>query len=370
MRTTNHSIGAIVFPALALLAAGVFAFGEHWISHLSPAYAFVAPSVAAIVLVGAVFATLHYAEIVGARVGEPYGTLILTIAVTIIEVVIMASMIEHGSDDPTEAREAVFSAIMIVCNGLVGICLVLGGFRHREQELNPMGANAYLAVLIALAVLTLILPNYTTSTFGPTLSPAQLSFISVLAVLLYCSFLFMQTVRHRSYFVDVIAAGASLHGEALPTNQQTSFALLGLGASLVGVALLAEHVVPGLEDGLQWLGIEDVNPVTGAAVATLVLLPESLNSIRAATRNALQTALNGALGSVVATIGLTVPAVAALSLWNDRDIAFGLDKRDSVMLMVTLMLSIVSFGSGRTNVLTGLVHLVVFATYVFLLFVP
>jgi Ca2+:H+ antiporter len=265
----------------------------------------------------------------------------------------MASMIEHGSEDPTEAREAVFSAIMIVCNGLVGLCLVLGGFRHKEQELHPMGANAYFAALIALSVLTLVLPNYTTSTFGPTLSPGQLAFISELSVLLYGSFLFIQTVRHRAYFIDVAVAAAG-HSEPRPSNLSTGFPLLGLGASLAGVALLAERVVPGLEEGVTRLGVEDVNPVTGAAAATLVLLPESLNSIRAAARNALQSALNGALGSVVATIGLTVPAVAALSLWNDRDIAFGLDKRDSVMLLLTLMLSVVSFGAGRTNVLTGL----------------
>lgn len=368
MQASNHSIRAVLFPVLALIAAGAFTYGAGWISRLPPNAAFAPPVIAAILLIGVVFATLHHAEIVGARLGEPLGTLVLTISVTIIEVAIIGSMIEHGSEDPTEAREAVFSAIMIICNGLVGLCLLLGGFRHKEQELHPMGANAYLAVLIALSVLTLILPNYTTSTFGPTLSPAQLAAVSALSVVLYGSFLFIQTVRHRSYFVDV-AAAAGLR-EARPTIKQTGFALLGLGASLVGVAVLGEQVVPGLEEGLTWLGVEDVNPVTGAAVATLVLLPESLNSIRAATRNALQTALNGALGSVVATIGLTVPAVAALSLWNDRDIAFGLDKRDSVMLMLTLMLSVVSFAAGRTNVLTGLVHLVVFATYVLLLFVP
>lgn len=232
-----------------------------------------------------------------------------------------------------------------------------------------MGASAYLAVLIALSILTLILPNYTTSTRGSMLSQAQLGFVSVLSMLLYASFLFIQTVRHRSYFLDAHAAALG-HGEGKPTRGETLFSAVGLGASLLGVSLLAERVIPALEEGLRWTGVEEVNPITGALVSALVLLPESLNSIRAARRNALQTSLNGALGSVVATIGLTVPAVALMSLATDREIMFGLNERDSAMLLLTLMLSVVSFGAGRTNVLTGLVHLVVFATYVFLLFVP
>lgn len=369
MQAGRITVGAIIFPVLALMLAGALSFGERWLSSVPASLAFVPASLAALVLIGAVFAALHHAEILGARLGEPYGTLVLTISVTIIEVAIMASMIEYGDEDPTEAREAVFSAIMIVCNGLVGLCLLLGGFRHREQELHPMAASAYLAILVALSVLTLILPDYTTSSYGPTLSTSQLVFVSVLSVLLYGAFLFMQTVRHRSYFLDVHAAALG-HGAEMPLRTLTVFATLGLGACLLGVALLAERVVPGLEEALQWAGVEDVNRVTGAAVAMLVLLPESLNSVRAAARNALQTSLNGALGSVVATIGLTVPAVALLSIATDRDIVFGLEKRDTVLLLLTLLLSVVSFGAGRTNILTGLVHLVVFATYVFLLFVP
>ncbi|MGJ0393936.1 MAG: calcium:proton antiporter [Methylocystis sp.] len=369
MQGGRITIGGVIFPVLALGLAGVFRATEDWLQNMHSAIAFAPPLISAIIIVGAVFATLQHAEIVGAKVGEPLGTLVLTISVTIIEVVIMASMISHGAEDPTEAREAVFSAIMIVCNGLVGLCLLLGGFRHGEQELHPMGASAYLAVLIALSILTLILPNYTITTPGPSLSRAQLGFVSVLSILLYGSFLFIQTVRHRSYFMDVHAAALG-HGEGKPTLGETLFSFVGLGASLLGVSLLAERVIPALEDALTRAGVAEVNSVTGAAVAALVLLPESLNSIRAAARNALQTSLNGALGSVVATIGLTVPAVVLMSLAINRDIVFGLDQRDSAMLMLTLMLSVVSFGAGRTNVLTGLVHLVVFATYVFFLFIP
>ncbi|PPD43726.1 MAG: ionic transporter [Methylocystis sp.] len=369
MQGATTSVGRYVFPGLALFFAGAFSAAESWVDLNHPALDFALPLVAGIFVIGAVFATLDHAEVLGARVGEPLGTLVLTISVTVIEVAMIASMIAHGAEDPTEARETVFSAIMIVCNGLVGLCLLLGGFRHGEQELQPMGASAYLAVLIALSVLTLIMPNFTTSTEGPTLTAAQLTFVSVLSLLLYGAFLFIQTVRHRSYFIDAHAAALG-HSEEKPTLRRTGIAAAGLAASLLAVALLAQRVVPGLEEGLAWAGVKAVNPVTGAAVAALVLMPESLNSIRAARRNALQTSLNGALGSVVATIGLTVPAVALMSLATGDEIKFGLDKRDSAMLMLTLMLSVVSFGSGRTNVLTGLVHLVVFATYVFFLFIP
>lgn len=230
-----------------------------------------------------------------------------------------------------------------------------------------MGASAYLAVLIALSVMTLILPNYTRSTYGPTLSTSQLAFVSTLSVLLYGAFLFIQTIRHRTYFLDSNGVGES---HERPSERQTFVALVWLGASLLGVVFLSETVTVDIENALRYVGVEDVNAVTGAATALLVLLPESLNAIRAAMRNALQTALNGALGSILATIGLTVPAVSAVSLVNENELILGLDSRDSVMLMLTLMLSVVSFGAGRTNVLTGFVHLVVFATYVFLLFVP
>ncbi len=363
------TMGSVLFPALALVYAGLFAATSGWIENFHPSMAFVAPLMAAVLVIGSVFAALRHAEIVSARLGEPLGTLVLTISVTIIELAIMTSMVAHGADDPTEAREAVFSAIMIVCNGLVGLCLLLGGFRHGEQELQPMGASAYLAVLIALSLLTLIIPNYTTSSYGPTLSPAQLVFVSVLSILLYGAFLFIQTIRHRSYFLDAHIAALGVE-EHKPTRGMTAYAMIGLVASLLGVSLLAQRVIPGLEEAVAWVGVVEVNPVTGACVALLVLLPESLNSIRAAHRNALQSSLNGALGSVVSTIGLTVPTVALLSLSTGREIVFGLGHRDAVMLALTLLLSVVSFGAGRTNAFTGLVHLVVFATYAFFLFFP
>lgn len=364
-----YARGAVLFPMLGLMAATGFFFCAPWHQSAPPAVLFAIAAIAAVLLIGAVFAALDHAEIVGVWLGEPYGTLVLTIAVTIIEVAALASMIAHGADDPTEAREAVFSAIMIICNGLVGLCLLLGGFRHGEQELQQMGARAYLAVLIALSVLTLIIPDYTTSAAGPRLTSVQLVFISFLSLILYGAFLFIQTVRHRSYFLDARSA-AKGHFDARPTTQQALYAGVGLVASLIGVVILADHVVPAMEEGFEWLHVRNVNAASGAALAALVLLPESLNAIRAASRNALQTALNCALGSVVATIGLTVPAIAFFCLLTGHDIVFGLEKRDTMMLWLTLMLSLVSFGAGRTNVLTGLVHLVVFAAYVFFIFVP
>lgn len=361
---------ATIFPIAGLALAFALARGEQYFAMLPGSLAFAPGAAALILLIGCVLATLQHAEVASERFGEPIGTLFLTIAVTLIEVAIIVSMIEHGSDDPTEAREALFSAIMIVCNGVVGICLLLGAVKHHEQELHPLGASAYLAVLIALSILTLILPNYTRSTFGPTLSPLQLGFFGALSAFLYAAFLFIQTVRHRSYFMEISSALVDRRHAGRPTAKQTGFALLWLLASLLGVVFLSRRVVADLEDSVRGLGVEDVNAVSGAAVALLVLLPESLNAIRAAMRNALQTALNSALGSVLATVGLTVPAIAFVSLATDHDLVLGLEKRDMVMLILTLMLSIVSFGTGRTNVLTGIVHLVVFSAYVFLLFVP
>lgn len=369
MHSPRRSLGGILFPALGLALALVLNKGEHLVASLPGSVAFAPGALAFILLIGCVLATLSHAEVVSAKLGEPFGTLFLTIAVTIIEVSIVVSMVESGSDDPTEAREAVFAAIMIVCNGLVGACLLLGGMRHREQEVHPMGASAYLAVLTALSVMTLVLPNYTRSTQGPTLTSLQLAFVSTVSVVLYGAFLFIQTVRHRSYFLEIKEIPGEIP-EKKPSEWQTFVALILLGASLLCVVFLARPVTANIEDQLREMGVEDVNAVAGAAMALLVLLPESLNAIRAAMRNALQTALNGALGSILATIGLTVPAVSAVSLLGDHELILGLDGRDTVLLTLTLALSIVSFGAGRTNVFTGFVHLVVFATYIFLLFVP
>jgi Ca2+:H+ antiporter len=353
---------------LAIILVIAFARGEPVLAALPTHARAAAAGLATAVLIGSVFAALHYAEIVGARLGEPLGTLALTISVTIIEVAVVASMMLHGENNPTLARQAVYSVVMIVCTGLVGICLLAGALRYREQEVQPKGTSAFLAVLIALSVLTLILPNYTISAREGSLSSSQLAFVSGISVLLYGAFLFIETVRHRSDFVEVSAMEPlPLHK---PSWRRSSIALIWLILSLAGVVLLSKNVAAGIENALAAISPTQADAIVGAVIALLILLPESLGAIKAATRNALQTSLNGALGSALATIGLTVPAVATVSLATGRQITLGLSDRDTVLLLLTLVLSLVSFGTGRTNVLTGLVHLVVFATFIFLLIVP
>ena len=324
-------------------------------------------------LLATVFAALHHAEIVAARLGEPAGTLVLTIAVTVIEVSIIVSMMLHGANNPTLAREAVFSVVMIIGSGVVGICLTVGALSYREQELRQQGTTAFLSVLIALSVLALILPNYAGDGRAGAFGTGQLIFICAAAASLYGAFLLMQTGRHREDFVDA-ARQPTEHGGDLahhrPTMRDTLISLVFLLAGLLAVVLLAKLVAASVEDALAALKVPGPDRIVGALIACLVLLPETIAAIRAALANNLQRSLNIALGSALATIGLTIPSVAAVSLFSGYDITLGLDSADSVLLILTLALSIVSFGTGRTNLMTGLVLLVVFATYLVLLVSP
>ncbi|AZO01106.1 ionic transporter [Mesorhizobium sp. M9A.F.Ca.ET.002.03.1.2] len=312
-----------------------------------------------------IFVVLDHAEAVARRVGEPYGTLVLTIAVTAIEVSIIVSMMLHGENNPTLARESVFSTVMITSTGVVGTCLTLGGWRHRKQTIVRQGTSAYLAVLIALTVMTLILPTYTRATDPGTFSAAQLGFVSALSVLLYTGFLFAQTVRHRDDFLE--AHGASTR--AAPHESISASALL-LVIGLIGIVMLAEQVAASVEDALIAYQVTQADAIVGALIAGLVLMPESVSAVRAALNNELQRGLNVAMGSACATIGLTIPAVAAASLLTGRGLTLGLPASDTVLLVLALFISSVSFSNERTTFLTGLVHLVVFFTYVFLIFVP
>ncbi|TIL82295.1 MAG: calcium:proton antiporter, partial [Mesorhizobium sp.] len=307
------------------------------------------------------------AEAVARRVGEPYGTLVLTFAVTAIEVSIIVSMMLHGENNPTLARESVFSTVMITCTGVVGLCLVLGGWRHRKQAIVRRGTSAYLAVLIALTVMTLILPTYTRTTDPGTFSAAQLGFVSVLSVLLYAAFVFAQTVRHRDDFIerqarDVLIASAPHEGI------YASAVLLFIG--LIGIVMLAEQVTASVEDALVAYQVTQADSIVGALIAGLVLMPEAISAVRASLSNELQRGLNVALGSACATIGLTIPAVAAASLLTGRGLTLGLPAADAVLMVLALFVCNVSFSTERTTFLTGMVHVVVFLTYVFLIFVP
>lgn len=332
-------------------------------------------SLSARILVGAlssaimfttIFVVLDHAEAVARRVGEPYGTLVLTFAVTAIEVSIIVSMMLHGENNPTLARESVFSTVMIASTGVVGTCLALGGWRHRKQAIVRQGTSAYLAVLIALTIMTLILPTYTQATGPGTFSAAQLGFVSVLSVLLYASFVFAQTVRHREDFVEGQAHGVSLR--TAPHESVFAGALLLL-IGLIGIVMLAEQVAASVEDTLVAYQVTQADSIVGALIAGLVLMPEAISAVRASLNNE-QRGLNVAMGSACATIGLTIPAVAAASLLTGRGLTLGLPATDTVLLILALFICNVSFSTERTTFLTGAVHIVVFLTYIFLIFVP
>jgi Ca2+:H+ antiporter len=314
-----------------------------------------------------IFVVLDHAEAVARRVGEPYGTLVLTFAVTAIEVSIIVSMMLHGENNPTLARESVFSTVLITSTGVVGMCLALGGWRHRKQAILRQGTSAYLAVLIALTVMTLILPTYTQTTDPGTFSAAQLGFVSVLSVLLYASFVFAQTVRHREDFIQGQPHDVSVR--AAPHENISASALL-LMAGLIGIVMLAEQVAASVEDTLVTYQVTQADSIVGAMIAGLVLMPEAISAVRASLKNELQRGLNVAMGSACATIGLTIPGVAAASLLTGRGLTLGLPAADAVLLVLALFICNVSFSTERTTFLTGMVHLVVFFTYAFLIFIP
>lgn len=311
------------------------------------------------VLFGAIFAAVYHAEVIAHRTGEPYGTLLLTAAVTIIEVALIASVMMSGADgSATLARDTVFAVVMTVCTGLTGLCILIGGLRYREQSFRVSGASAYLTVLLVLATLTLILPNYAGRTPQSGYSSLQLAFVAIATLVLYGAFLYIQTVRHRDYFI-VPAAHHGWHFDPSPRRLAVSAALLMI--SLVALVLLSKKFAVVVEVGRDAVGAPP--SVTGLLVAILVLLPEGIAAVQAARSDALQKALNLALGSSLATIGLTFPAVALVALRLGNPTALGLDAAGTVLLCLTLLVSTMTFATGRTNVLHGIVHLVIFATF-------
>ncbi len=325
----------------------------------------------AALLAGTVFAAVHHAEVVAARVGEPFGSLVLAVAVTVIEVALIVSLILSGGPEKAAlARDTVFAAVMIVCNGIVGLCLLAGGARHGEQGFQVRGAAAALAVLATLATLTLVLPNYTLGAPGPVFTAAQLVFVGVVSLVLYGVFVFVQTVRHRDYFLSGRRDDDEDDGEPAvrPSPGMTLASLALLLVALAAVVLLAKFLSPPLQAGVAAAGLPAA--VVGVAIAALVLTPEGLAAVRAARADRLQTSLNLALGSALATIGLTIPAVAAASLLLGLDLVLGLDRKDTVLLVLTLFVATLTLGTGRTTVLQGAVHLVIFAVFLFLAAAP
>jgi Ca2+:H+ antiporter len=315
---------------------------------------------------GCCLSVVRHADHLAIRLGEPYGTLILTLAVTVIEVMSISSLVMHGAHNPALVRDTIFAVIMIVLNGMVGLSLLLGGWRHLEQQFNLLGANTYLGVIIPLTVFSLILPNYTRATAGPTLSTAQEVFVAVVSLGLYAVFLAVQTVRHRAYFRPG-DTDENLDHEVPKGGRHHP---LGHAALMVcymaPLVFLAEKFAGPIDSLLATLHAPA--SLGGAVVALLVATPEALSAIRAAAANRLQRSMNILLGSVLSTIGLTIPVMICISQSQGSKIVLGLQSGTAVMLVLTLAVSLVTFSSGRTNILQGAIHLVLFAAYIMLTF--
>jgi Ca2+:H+ antiporter len=328
-----------------------------------------------LLLGAAVFAAVHHAEVLALKLGEPFGSILLAVAVTVIEVALIVSILATGAPgSDAVARDTVFSAVMIVLNGIVGLCLVLGARRHYEQSFQLRAASAALAVLGTLAVLTLVLPNYTVATPGPHYSPFQLVFVGAVTLVLYAIFIFVQTIRHRDYFLDLPDDQEEAQDDSemamidKPSDRIAVISLVLLLVSLAAVVLLAKILSHPLDRAVEAAGLPQA--FVGVVIAAIVLLPEGMASVRAAMLNRLQNSMNLALGSAIASIGLTIPVVAVVSLMLDMKLVLGLSPGNTVLLLLTLFVSTLTLGTGKTNVLQGAIHLVIFAVFIVLAAVP
>jgi Ca2+:H+ antiporter len=319
-----------------------------------------------VVILGSALCVVRHADHLAQRLGEPYGTLILTLAVASIEVISLSAVILHGGSDPTLVRDSLLSVVMIILNGMAGLSLLIGAWRHREQQYNLQGANIYLGVIIPLVVLSLIMPSFTKTTPGPTLAFEQSIFLILASLGLYGAFLAVQTGRHRGYFIED-QGGPGDDGDGDTDNPRPTWqhAVLLL-CYMAPVVLLADELGRPVDYFIETLDVPTA--AGGLAIALLVATPEAIGAVRAAIGNHLQRAVNIFLGSVLATIGLTVPAMLIVSHLAHRSMILGVQGADQVMLLLTLAVSVVTFASGRTNVLQGAVHLLLFAAYLLLMF--
>ncbi len=348
------TIAAPVFAGAVLLAAGLGTGGI--------IVGFIALGVA-----GSVLAAVHHAEVIAHRVGEPYGTLVLALAVTLIEVALIVSlMAASGEEAAGLARDTVFAAVMIILNGIIGLCLLVGGLKHREQTFSLDGVSAALVALGAIVILTLVFPNYTVTTPGPYYSSSQLLLIGSGTLVIYGTFIFTQTIGHRQYFLqDDDQPG---HHSAPPGNAVVVLSSILLLLCLAAVVLLAKKLAPSLEAMVRHLGAPDA--LVGVIIAAIVLLPEATAALRAARANRLQISLNLALGSALASIGLTIPAVSFLSLYTNTQLRLGIDSKSSLLPMLSLFVAVIALRTGRTIILHGVVLLTVFVVYLFTTIVP
>ncbi len=319
-------------------------------------------------ILGSALAVVRHADRLAERLGEPYGTLILTLSITSIEVVSISAVMLHGADNPTLARDTLFAVTMIILNGMIGLSLLLGGWRRLEQHYNLQGANAYLGVIIPLGVLALVLPNFTLTTIGPTLAGSQELFLGISSVGLYVAFLILQTSRHRSYFAeaeDAVMPAVVGQEAALPSLPRHTLLLL---AYMIPVVFLAENLAVPVDYVVET--IKAPAALAGLAMAILVATPEAISAIRAASRDQLQRSVNISLGSVLSTIGLTIPAILLISHLTHHPVTLGLQHTSLLLFLLSLTLCLVTFASGRTNVLQGAVHLILFVAYLFFIFQP
>ncbi|WP_432493936.1 calcium:cation antiporter [Kineococcus auxinigenes] len=322
----------------------------------------------AVVLAAAVLAAVHHAEVVAHRVGEPYGSLVLAVAVTVIEVALIVTLMTAGGPQASSlARDTVFAAVMITCNGILGLSLLLGARRYGTTVFNAEGTGAALATVATLAALSLVLPTFTTARPGPEFSPAQLAFAAVASLALYAMFVVTQTVRHRDFFLPVAPGGGPLAEEehAAPPSTRAAVASLALLlVSLVAVVGLAKVESPAIEAGVAALGLPQ--SFVGVVIALLVLLPETIAAANAARRGRTQISLNLALGSAMASIGLTIPVIAVASIWLEGPLLLGLGSTQLVLLALTVVVGVLTVVPGRATRLQGGVHLVLLAAFLFL----
>jgi Ca2+:H+ antiporter len=362
------------FLAFSALTSGLFLFfGPHLFEGLGhPLWLAFVFFWLFVTILGSAVAVVQHADCLAERLGEPYGTLILTLSITSIEVMSITAVMLHGANNPTLARDTLFAVSMVILNGMVGLSLLLGGWRRREQHYNLQGANAYLGVIIPLGVLCLVMPDFTVSTTGPTLSFPQELFLSVISVVLYAAFLVLQTHRHREYFVGE-GQGAS-HSNATPidahSGRRSDRSVLRhtvlLIAYMVPIIYLAEQIGAPVDYVIET--VHAPAALAGLTLAVLVAAPEAIGAVKAAAHNHLQRSVNIFLGSVLATIGLTIPAILMVSHLTHHPIILGLQHTDLLLFLLTLTLCLVTFSSGRTTVLQGGVHLVLFAAYLFFTF--
>jgi Ca2+:H+ antiporter len=319
------------------------------------------------------FGVVRHAEAVAEKLGEPYGTLVLTFSVITIEVALLASIMLHGENNPTLARDAMFATLMIVLNGMVGAALLMGALRYWEQEYNLEGARAFLVVIAALAVFALIIPNYTETDPDPSQSPGKALMFFSITVLFYIVFLIIQTMRHRAFFAEPKnnrhkSKMERARAHPSPSTGSLGFHVVMLLLTLAPVVLLSEFLAVIVDFGIEGLDLPDA--LGGVLIAILVLAPEGLTAFHAALVNHLQRAVNVCLGSALATIGLTIPAVLMIGLVTGRQVHLGLSEVETVLLILTLFVSGLTFAGGRTNVLQGVVHLLLFVVYIALIFSP